>query len=390
MGLDMMLYPVGEFTQVVHALNFADPRRPVLRRGAERGPGTIGRLPDQAAQGVRAAVRTDGRDHGRGAAFAALLNGVPIVTDQIVEGVPDKLVYPSRTGEHAADGHRAEGHQGEGGGRWTSRSPIGPAFEGETVRRPDTYIEAGGAAEDTGLRAAAGMRRRSRVEDGRITVIGKDVDQIAEGSVDPAGDRSWTSTARRCRRTSRSVMERRIHLFLNFAEGVWHTGQRNINWLRLSKNAVAAGFRFKHLGDILVTKMKEEFGNIVSRVQVTIITDEEEIKRQLPEAMEVYAKRDARMAGLTDEAVDTFYSCLMCQSFAPDHVCIITPERLGLCGAINWLDAKTGKEIVPHRPEPADIQGRDGGRGQRPVDGRQRRRCTISPTISWSGSTPTP
>jgi CO dehydrogenase/CO-methylating acetyl-CoA synthase complex beta subunit len=147
-----------------------------------------------------------------------------------------------------------------------------------------------------------------------------------------------------------SVMERRIHLFLNFAEGVWHTGQRNLNWMRLSKNAVAAGFRFKHLGDILITKMKEEFGNIISRVQVTIITDEEEIRRLQPEAMVVYGKRDARMAGLTDEAVDTFYSCLMCQSFAPDHICIVTPERLGLCGAINYLDAKTGKEISPTGP----------------------------------------
>ena len=40
----------------------------------------------------------------------------------------------------------------------------------------------------------------------------------------------------------------------------------------------------------------------------------------------------------------------MCQSFAPDHICIVTPERLGLCGAINCLDAKTGKEISPTGP----------------------------------------
>ena len=40
----------------------------------------------------------------------------------------------------------------------------------------------------------------------------------------------------------------------------------------------------------------------------------------------------------------------LCQSFAPDHICIITPERLGLCGAINWLDAKAAKEIAPTGP----------------------------------------
>ena len=48
---------------------------------------------------------------------------------------------------------------------------------------------------------------------------------------------------------------------------------------------------------------------------------------------------------MTDESVDTFYSCLLCQSFAPNHVCVITPERLGLCGAYNWLDGKAAYEI---------------------------------------------
>ncbi|MGD8352131.1 MAG: CO dehydrogenase/CO-methylating acetyl-CoA synthase complex subunit beta, partial [Nitrospirota bacterium] len=58
-------------------------------------------------------------------------------------------------------------------------------------------------------------------------------------------------------------------------------------------------------------------------------------------------ERDQRLGSLTDEAVDTFYSCLLCQSFAPSHVCVITPERLGLCGAFNWLDTKAAFEIDP-------------------------------------------
>ncbi len=110
-------------------------------------------------------------------------------------------------------------------------------------------------------------------------------------------------------------------------------------------------------GDILITKLKEEFGNIVSRVQVTIITDEEEVQRRLPEAMDVYAARDARLADLTDEKVDTYFSCLLCASFAPDHVCIVTPERLGLCGAVNWLDARAAVEIDPHGPNQAIVKG---------------------------------
>jgi len=113
---------------------------------------------------------------------------------------------------------------------------------------------------------------------------------------------------------------------------------------------VQSGLRFKHFGDILITKLKEEFGNIISRVQVTIITDEEEVRRLLPLAQEAYARRDKRMAGLTDESVDTYFTCGLCSSFAPDHICVITPERLGLCGALNWLDAKASKEISPAGP----------------------------------------
>ena len=50
---------------------------------------------------------------------------------------------------------------------------------------------------------------------------------------------------------------------------------------------------------------------------------------------------------MTDESVDTFYSCTLCQSFAPTHVCVISPERLGLCGAYNWLDTKASYQIDP-------------------------------------------
>ncbi len=55
-------------------------------------------------------------------------------------------------------------------------------------------------------------------------------------------------------------------------------------------------------------------------------------------------------ADMTDEAVDTFYSCTLCQSFAPNHVCVITPERSGLCGAYNWLDGKAAYQINPTGP----------------------------------------
>ncbi|MCX6650533.1 MAG: acetyl-CoA decarbonylase/synthase complex subunit alpha/beta [Methanomassiliicoccales archaeon] len=344
MGLGMMLYPLGNFTQLVHALDFVT-RAALSFGGVQKGDAE--RLSAYLAKRPKAFVLHYGPlDAARASlALAALIHHVPIVTDQFVEGVPDLLF------------HKEPADMLQGG--LESRDirtavtvvdipvPFGPAFEGETVRRPDTYLEAGGGR--TPAFELLKSRPEEEVKDGEIRVIGPEVDQLPEGSQSPLAI-LVDVFGKRMQADFESVMERRIHLYLNFAEGVWHTGQRNMNWVRISKKAYRAGFRLEHLGRILVTKLKEEFGNIVSRVQVTIVTDDKELEQRLPEAMKSYQEREERMAGLTDESVDTFYSCLMCQSFAPDHVCVITPERPGLCGAINWLDAKTGKEIVPSGP----------------------------------------
>ncbi|MFP4196850.1 MAG: CO dehydrogenase/CO-methylating acetyl-CoA synthase complex subunit beta, partial [Methanomassiliicoccales archaeon] len=175
------------------------------------------------------------------------------------------------------------------------------------------------------------------------------VDEMEEGSTTPLAV-LVDVYGKKMQDDFESVVERRMHQFINFCEGGWHTGQRDILWIRLSKDAVERGLMFKHFGDILVNKIKEDFGSIISRVQVTIITDEEEVEKRLPEAKEIYDERDERISGLTDESVEIFYTCTLCQSFAPDHVCIVTPQRLGLCGAINWMDAKASYEIDPTGP----------------------------------------
>lgn len=359
MGLGMMLYPLGSFTQLVHSLDFV-VRAALSFGGVQKGDSE--RLSAYLAKRPKAFVLHYGPlDACRASlALAALLHHVPIVTDQLVEGVPDMLFHKEpadmlQGGLEARDIRTAVTLV-------DIPVPFGPAFEGETVRRPDTYLEAGGGR--TPSFELLKMRPEDQVKDGAIGVIGPDVDRLPEGSQSPMAI-LVDVFGKRMQEDFESVMERRIHLYLNFAEGVWHTGQRNMNWLRLSKKAFKAGFRLEHLGRILVTKLKEEFGNIVSRVQVTIVTDEDEIRRRTPEALAAYQQREERMAGLTDESVDTFYSCLMCQSFAPDHICVITPERLGLCGAINWLDARTGKEIVPSGPNQPIAKGEaeDAGKG---------------------------
>ncbi|MCP4455917.1 MAG: CO dehydrogenase/CO-methylating acetyl-CoA synthase complex subunit beta, partial [Planctomycetes bacterium] len=102
------------------------------------------------------------------------------------------------------------------------------------------------------------------------------------------------------------------------------------------------------------------------KVQVKIYTDPKQVEALREEAIAVYEQRDARLANMTDESVDTFYSCTLCQSFAPTHVCVITPERSGLCGAYSWLDGRAAYEITPTGPNQPIPKGNvvDGNLGQ--------------------------
>jgi len=127
-------------------------------------------------------------------------------------------------------------------------------------------------------------------------------------------------------------------------------GQRNMCWVRISKEANKKGFKMKHFGIILHARMHEVFGAIVDKCQVKVFTKQEEVDKHIQDATKAYEERDARIEGMTDESIDTFYSCTLCQSFAPNHLCIVKPERLGLCGAYNWMDTKASFELNPTGP----------------------------------------
>ncbi|MBE0417505.1 MAG: CO dehydrogenase/CO-methylating acetyl-CoA synthase complex subunit beta [Coriobacteriia bacterium] len=223
----------------------------------------------------------------------------------------------------------------------------GPAFEGERVRKEDTYVEMGGQRST----AFEWLRTvdASEVTDGRIEVVGPDIDDVEAGSVMPIGI-VVDVTGRKMQADFEPVLERQIHHFLNYAEGVLHMGQRDLIWLRISSSAKRAGFELAHIGEILHAKILDDFDAIVDKVQITIYTDPAKVDEWREKAEESYAVRDERIAGLTDDTVDVFYSCSLCQSFAPNHLCVVTPERLGLCGAYNWLDAKASNELNPAGP----------------------------------------
>jgi acetyl-CoA synthase len=194
------------------------------------------------------------------------------------------------------------------------------------------------------------------IEDGRVTIVGPDIDSVAVGSAMPFG-MCVKIYGRKMQKDFESVLERRFHDIVNFGEGLWHSAQRDLVWMRISKNSFNNGFRLRHLGEIIIAKLKFDFPAIVDRVEVFLITDQAEVDRQIVEARKAYVLRDERMRGLTDEKCDTFYSCRLCQSFAPSHLCVVTPERIGLCGAVNWLDAKASYEIDANGPNNAIAKG---------------------------------
>jgi acetyl-CoA synthase len=220
--------------------------------------------------------------------------------------------------------------------------PYGPAFEGERIRKTDLHVEFGG--NRTPAFEFVTSVELDRINDGDMEIVGPDIDTVEEGSALPLG--IWVEVAgRKMQPDFEPILERQIHNLINGAEGIWHMGQRDIVWTRVSKSGFSRGLRLKHYGEIIHAKFLSDYPAIVDKVKVTLITDLDEVEKRLTIARRIYDERNRRLESMTDESVETFYSCLLCQSFAPNHVCIITPERLGLCGAYNWLDGKAAYEI---------------------------------------------
>jgi acetyl-CoA synthase len=223
----------------------------------------------------------------------------------------------------------------------------GPAFEGERVRGDDIHLEAGGGRTSAVEWVTTGMM--DQVEDGKVEVIGPELTDVQPPGMLPLAIKCEVA-GREMQEDYEPILERQIHHLINYAQGVMHIGQRDIAWVRISKASVEKGFRLDHLGKILHAKLHQDFGAIFDKIQVKIYTEEDKVQEIIEQARSVYATRDARIEGMTDETTDIFYSCTLCQSFAPNHVCIISPERTGLCGAYNWMDCKASYEINPTGP----------------------------------------
>jgi acetyl-CoA synthase len=225
--------------------------------------------------------------------------------------------------------------------------PYGSAFEGEVVRRNDMRVEFGG--KNARCFEYLEMADLDSIVDGKVEIVGPDFSNIPPQGYMDMGIVAQVA-GRQMQKDFEPVLERQFHYFVNGASGIQHIGQRDIAWIRISNAAADKGFNLEHFGKILHARFHADFGAIVDKVQVTIYTDPAKVEEWLGKARTAYDYRNKRLADLTDDKVEEFYSCTLCQSFAPNHVCVVSPERLGLCGAYNWLDCKASYSINPTGP----------------------------------------
>ena len=346
MGLELRVIPLGhDVTSVIHVVTVAI--RAALIFGNVQ-PGDLAGLLKYTAERVPAFVNTFGAIDAVvvSAGAGAIALGFPVVVDidlgeNQVPGALESVCDHSETVKKSLELRNIKIK--------TTELPIpvafAAAFEGEIIRKADMHNECWSSKNPTAELVV--MKEMNEVEDHKITIVGPDLDEAKDLAlatyVEVAGKKMQVDFE--------SVIERKFHAWFNYMEGVMHTGQRNQVRVRVSNAAYEAGLRLKDFAEVLYVMIMNEFDAVVDKCQVTLITDAAEAAKFRDEvAMPRYNARDDRLASMTDESVDRYYTCILCQSFAPAHCCVVTPERLGLCGAVSWLDAKATNELDPNGP----------------------------------------
>ena len=347
-GANVRVIPLGkDVTAVIHVVSVA--LRAALIFGNVK-PGDAATLMDYTMKRVPAFVNAFAplNDVIVACGAGAIALGFPVITNQEdVARVPKSLICQKDISKWNATSLEARDIKIK---ITNIDIPVAfaSAFEGEIIRRKDMQVEFDGSRVDCA--ELVHTCDASEVEDHKITVVGPEVDDMELGSKNSIAYVVKVA-GKNMQPDFEPVIERKFHNYINCIEGVYHTGQRDMQRIRISKDAFAAGFKIKHIGEVLYTQVKNEFDAVVDKCEVTIYTDPAECTRIRHEvAIPIFEKRDDRLNTLTDESVDVYYSCILCQAFSPSHVCVVTPERLGLCGAVSWLDAKATNELDPNGP----------------------------------------
>ncbi len=232
---------------------------------------------------------------------------------------------------------------------------ISPMYEGERIRKGDMYVELGGPTQP-GFELVMALPA-DQVEDMKVTLVGPDLDEMEEGKAYPYA-MIYYIAGEKVEVDLEPVIERRNHDFQNYIEGYMHLNQRYDIWIRIGKGAIKKGLKsLIQIAKATMMLFKNELP-FIEKIEAVYVTDPELVEKLLKEvAMPIYEERDARVEALHDEDVDEFYSCTLCQSFAPTNVCIVSPDRPSLCGAITWFDGRAAARVDPEGPNRAVPKG---------------------------------
>ena len=226
----------------------------------------------------------------------------------------------------------------------------GPQYMG-TIKKSDMHLELSGPRTDyTGFLQTEIISNPDEVVDGKVTLIGPEANELPEGTSLPGG-LYFKVYGKDLSIDHSEYIFRSLIVSGPGQEGFWCQGPAFDPWMRMSKKVL-----YKHSLVKVVQVVRAYILTtipMVEKVEALIIVGTPEVggaelvkqfSHELRERQEVI---DQRLAGVEDEDVDTFYGCTLCQTFAPNHVCVLAPGMVAYCGIMSFYGAKVTAEIDP-------------------------------------------
>ncbi|MFH7835348.1 MAG: acetyl-CoA decarbonylase/synthase complex subunit beta, partial [Candidatus Aenigmatarchaeota archaeon] len=116
---------------------------------------------------------------------------------------------------------------------------VGPQFEGQRIRKEQMQVELGGPKIDHKFELVK-ARKIEEIENEDVLIIGPDIKELEEGKSYPLGILIEVA-GKKVEKDLEGVLERKIHLYTNYIEGIMHLNQRYDIWIRISKASFKKG-----------------------------------------------------------------------------------------------------------------------------------------------------
>ncbi len=211
-------------------------------------------------------------------------------------------------------------------------------YEGERISKEDAYASFGSPKKGVLLLR---VLDEGEVDDNRVTV-----DREPEEGKEYSIAVLIKIYGRRLESDVEGFFERKVHELANYIQGFMLEGSRDNLQIRISRESYKKGLDIKTAGRIIIDLFKKQY-RAIEKMEINFFIDENNVNDILTIARKIFEEREERLKSLSDESVDVFYICTLCQSHAPNHACVIAPSRPSNCGSISWLEGKAAVSIDP-------------------------------------------